>query len=304
MIHADSPSDIEISIMRAVLSPKQVAKAIGVSESSLKRWCDKGLLEMTRTAGGHRRLALRSVVQFLRATGQPLAHPELLGLPVDDFGGPIARPPATPSQLSEALIAGNEPRCRRMLLNLYLEGTPLVALCDDLIAPAFAEIGHAWMHGAAAVYQERRAVEICSRLLQEFRAMLPAIGRSAPQAFGGALAGDPYQLPPAMIEIVLREAGWRAESYGIGLPAYTLQEAIERQRPTLLWLSVSTIGEVEQFLRDYQAIEATATRCGVAVAVGGRALTPDIVGKLQRAIYCGNLHELVRNVRKLSELSQ
>jgi predicted site-specific integrase-resolvase len=29
---------------RGLLTPKQVARAIGVSESSLKRWCDKGVL--------------------------------------------------------------------------------------------------------------------------------------------------------------------------------------------------------------------------------------------------------------------
>ena len=33
------------------LSPKQVALALGVSEASLKRWCDKGFLDSTRTAG-------------------------------------------------------------------------------------------------------------------------------------------------------------------------------------------------------------------------------------------------------------
>ena len=48
-----------------LLSPKQVARALGVSESSLKRWCDKGLIPTERTAGGHRRLPLAGVLDFL-----------------------------------------------------------------------------------------------------------------------------------------------------------------------------------------------------------------------------------------------
>lgn len=64
-----------------VLSPKQVARAIGVSEASLKRWCDKGKLTLTKTAGGHRRLHVSSVLRFLKDSGRELVRPEILGLP-------------------------------------------------------------------------------------------------------------------------------------------------------------------------------------------------------------------------------
>lgn len=67
--------------VRELLTPKQVARAIGVSESSLKRWCDQGLLpSVQRTAGGRRRLALRDVLHFVRAHDHPLVAPEALGL--------------------------------------------------------------------------------------------------------------------------------------------------------------------------------------------------------------------------------
>ena len=38
--------------MNELVSPKQVAHAMGVSESSLKRWCDQGLIPTVRTAAG------------------------------------------------------------------------------------------------------------------------------------------------------------------------------------------------------------------------------------------------------------
>ncbi len=59
----------------AALNTHQVAKAIGVSESSLKRWCDKGMLATQRTAGGHRRLTIEAVLEFVRGTGQEMASP-------------------------------------------------------------------------------------------------------------------------------------------------------------------------------------------------------------------------------------
>jgi MerR family transcriptional regulator, light-induced transcriptional regulator len=51
------------------LSPKALAAAIGVSESSLKRWADEGRLAAERTAGGHRRIAVAEAVRFVRRRG-------------------------------------------------------------------------------------------------------------------------------------------------------------------------------------------------------------------------------------------
>ena len=54
--------------MRELLTPKQVARAINVSESSVKRWCDKGVIPTQYTAGGHRRIPLSGLMEFLRSS--------------------------------------------------------------------------------------------------------------------------------------------------------------------------------------------------------------------------------------------
>ena len=61
-------------------SPKQVANALGVSESSVKRWVDSGKLPAAKTVGGHRKVTLPSVAQFIRETGHEVARPDLLGM--------------------------------------------------------------------------------------------------------------------------------------------------------------------------------------------------------------------------------
>ncbi|MFO0898046.1 MAG: cobalamin-dependent protein [Pirellulales bacterium] len=284
--------------MATLLTPRQVALAIGASESSLKRWCDKGTLPVVRTAGGHRRLAVDQVLEFLRQTGQPLVRPELLGLPSATGQGAFVIDRAA-GQLAAALLAGDEEQCQRIVLDLFLAKHRLAEIFDRVIAAAFVQIGQAWECGEAQVYEERRGCEIALRLLHRLRAMLPAAGPAAPRALGGTLSGDHYQLPTAMVELVLRDLGWAAQSLGTSLPRDTWLAALEAEKPQLLWLSVSHLPDEPQFLADYAAIQAAAMERGVPVVVGGYALAPEVRSRMQYAAYGDQLRHLVGFVQAL-----
>jgi excisionase family DNA binding protein len=270
--------------MKEFVTPKQIARAIGVSESSLKRWCDKGMLPTVRTAGGHRRIRMSSVLEFLRQTQQSLVHPELLGLPPFLCQAPTQLDRAR-ADLRAALEAGDEFQCR-LLLQLYLSQHSVCEICDKVIAGAFRDIGDAWTRGAVEVYQERRACEICLRILHELRAALPPASAAAPLAIGGTLGRDPYQIATKSVELTLREAGWRAESYGSALPAATWCAALRDTRPRVFWLSVSWIESPEEFLADYCSLFAAANGLGTAVLVGGQALTPELRHQMPYSAYC------------------
>ena len=65
---------------KALLTPKELAEAIGASESSVRRWVDGGDIRVARTAGGHRRSPLAEAIRFIRQLGAPVVRPDLLGL--------------------------------------------------------------------------------------------------------------------------------------------------------------------------------------------------------------------------------
>jgi excisionase family DNA binding protein len=288
-----------VCVVKKLVTPKQVAQAINVSESSLKRWCDQGLLTALRTAGGHRRLAIDDVVQFLRESGHPLVRPELLGLPstVGQGATVVAR---ARDQVRDALLAGDEDQCRRIVFDLYVSGKTACEICDLVLAQAFHDIGDRWECGEIFVYRERRGCEIALNALHDLRQAIRIPPADAPIAIGGTLEHDPYRLPTTMIEIALREAGWRASSYGTLLPAATLGEAVRENRPQLLWLSVSSIESVPRFLDEYAKLQETAAELGSAVAVGGRALTEGIRQQMVYSAYCDTLRHLVTFVATLS----
>jgi len=278
--------------VRELLTPKQVARAIGVSEASLKRWCDKGLISAVRTAGGHRRLPLNGVIHYLRQSGQPLVRPEVLGLPPTTGTGETVQS-ASVQKLGAALEAGDEDQVRRLIFNLYLAGHTTCDLLDKIVAPAVHQIGEAWAHGDVEVYQERRGVETLLRTLYQLRQLLPTVSADAPYAIGGTPEGDPYALPTTMIEVVLREAGWRAESFGTNHPISTLCAAIRQRRPRLMWLSVSWVPSLADFLIAYPELYDTAVEHGTALVVGGRALIEQVRQQMSYSAYCDNLRHLV-----------
>lgn len=272
--------------VKTALSPKDLAQAIGVSESSLKRWADDGRIRVARTAGGHRRIAVPEAVRFLRDSGLTLVHPEVLGLPeLADVHGELAQAgddlAASHDLLFNALNAGDERRSRGIMLDLYLAGHSLAAIFDGPIRHAMHRLGELWLHSTSGIYIEHRATDICIHTLALLRTMavregepLPADGRLAQAvALGGAPEGDPYTLPSLMAAIVLAEAGYRDVNLGAETPMPALIAAMAHYQPRLVWLSCS----VPEAVPDEAALRSLADevgRLGARLVVGGRAIEP------------------------------
>jgi MerR family transcriptional regulator, light-induced transcriptional regulator len=255
-----------------VLSPRVLAEAIGVSESSLKRWADEGRLAVERTSGGHRRIRRAEAVRFLREAGLRPVRPELLALPGDAGGavrGGVNRS-AVAGLLVAALREDRAEEARSLLVGAYLDGASLPWLCDDAIRPAMEEVGRLWESGPSGILLEHRATETCGRVIAELRLLLPAAVPEAPAAVGGAFGGDLYRLPSAMAAAVLAEAGYRVHDLGPFTPVEATIAAIERYRPTLVWQSFSVPPPAgERADRALRRI-AEALRGGTVV-VGGRS---------------------------------
>lgn len=284
--------------MKRFLSPKQAARSMGVSESSLKRWCDRGTLEVLKTAGGHRRIPVSAIVQFVRDNGRDLVQPDLLGLPANLISAK-GRERGAVLPLAAALVDGNDDRVREIVFGQFFDGNSVARLCDDLIAPALSVIGNQWRDGEIEVFEEHRAVQMTFALLHQFKALLPVPSDNAPVAMGSSLEGDVYSLPTHMIELVLTELGYHATSLGASLPLSSLRAAVSKYRPTLIWLSASVITNRKKFCDQLNsfASEIEPTR----VVLGGRAVTEDIRLQVTSARCCDTVEELAQNAKLCAE---
>ena len=276
------------------LKTQQLADALGVSISSIKRWIDKGAIRATKTMGKHRLVALSHALKFARDEQYPIEN--LLALSgratitaVDD---------SVVNDLVEALSSGDVWEVSGIVASALNAQRGAVALADDLIRPAMERVGHLWMIGSWDTYQEHQATQILvGSLLGLIRKVSRDEGPGRPLAIGATPEGDVYTLPILLGELVLRERGWDVRSLGSNLPLRSLAAAVRAYRPKLVFLSASTIVDKARFLQDYSYFYEAASQVGAAIILGGRALDAELRSRLVYASFGDRMAHLAEFAR-------
>ncbi|HUE81778.1 MAG TPA: helix-turn-helix domain-containing protein [Pyrinomonadaceae bacterium] len=149
------------------LTTKDVARLLDVSEATVKRWADDGLLSASKTAGGHRRFNIEGVARFRRerglSPGLPARQAETDNLP---------RPIVNSVELRELLLRGDEAKTSDVLIDSYLSGLSLSSLFDRTITDAMRQIGDSWFKGELTVADEHLATQTILSALPKLKGIL------------------------------------------------------------------------------------------------------------------------------------
>lgn len=272
-------------------SPKRAAAAIGVSESSLKRWCDAGVVKAVKTAGGHRRITRSEVVAFAKKKNYRLRDPLSIGLP-DIHAVDFSSIDQARRSFLTAMLEANIVNSKKILCSLFIRGHNVAEIFDRVIAPVFYDIGKKWKSGEIEVYQERMATQICHESLFELRTIIPQLPANAPVAIGASLEGNEYQLATFGVELCLRNFGWSATSLGANIPISSLLQAALDLHPSFIWISATTIEDPASFVSRLNSFSERVT-AATRVVVGGRAIGSEIRKHITSAHYCENFAQLV-----------
>jgi excisionase family DNA binding protein len=256
--------------MKPLLSPKDLADAIGVSESSVKRWVDNGVVHATKTAGGHRRIPINEAVRYLRESQSALVNPESIGLhdvasllDLDSPGGDEGE------ALYNHLREGHADPARGVLLSMFLNGKTVAQIVDGPLRHAMERLGDLWKTDECAIFWEHRATEIAISAISRLRMLIPPRPDSAPTAVGGAPSGDPYILPTLCAAAVLESQGFNAVNLGGDTPVPSMLLAAQALRARLIWISVSVIAEPQRLQQQIDDLARELAEPAVPIIVGG-----------------------------------
>jgi len=226
---------------------------------------------MTRTAGGHRKIARAEAIRFVRESSADVLRPDLLEIAEprhrrrrkEAFG-------ALDEQLLLALEQGDAEVVSGLLATMYLNGVSAAEICDGPLRHAMHRIGERWPEDPKGIFLEHRATNICMDALNRLRANFPSAATKA-AAIGGAPEHDPYLLPSLMATTVLADVGLRPVNLGPNTPLDVLaQEAVEI-RARLVWIALTSPLPKAALENALSKMLVTLGKTQIQVVMGGQA---------------------------------
>ncbi len=280
------------------LTTKEVARLCRVSDATVKRWEESGILKSERTAGGHRRFRTEEVARFQQDAG--------LGLKICHGDESVqtattrrrSKKNQSSSSIFHSMISGRDEEVASFLLDAFLNKTPLSEIFDKLIAEAMREIGDLWFRGELTIAEEHLATRATMSALQKLRNAIPVSTPTGMLAMCCSIEGDFHELPTHLVQILLESSGWEVMNFGANMPIYSLTEEVLHHSPEMVILSANIMVDVERTSRDYKEFKSKIARTNPSVVIGGRAFKDEI----SRARFSCDFH--AESFDALAEISE
>lgn len=259
------------------LTTREVARLCKVSDATVKRWAESGVLKSERTNGGHRRFRADDVALFQRENdlGLKQSHGDVSITRIkkrrlDSIG-------RKGSPLFNALIAGSEEEAAQILINAHLHEMPLHEIFDTVLTPAMLEVGDMWSAGELTVTQEHLATRSAYAAVHKLRSILKVPRMNGRMAMCCTFEGDLHELPIYLAQLVMENEGWEVINFGANTPIYGLSEEVVDHPPNLVCLSATMINDPERLTREYRLFRDKALKLRIPVILGGKIFSDERV---------------------------
>ncbi|HWV36149.1 MAG TPA: MerR family transcriptional regulator [Thermomicrobiales bacterium] len=250
-----------------------------VSHSSLRFLEREGLLNATRTAGGHRLYSAEDVDRvrtIKRWQEQRLSLREIRERLLELDRLPV--PSVLAEESLQRLVAGDLEAARQSLLSAADVGLSLEVLFGDVIQRVLIEVGNRWQAGDLMVAQEKEISELMREVIVELT-LRSAGTATGPRLVAACVEGERHELGLRMVCGILRAREYDVRFLGADVAPRFLVEAMRLHHPVAVLLSATLperLGAVEA------AIEALGSLSNEdappSVIVGG----PGIAGESGR----------------------
>ncbi len=267
------------------LTTKEVARLCRVSDATVKRWEDAGLLRSERTNGGHRRFRAEEVARFQRENnlGVKLCHGDESAQsattrrrPKRSYSHFTYFEEGSPTSLFfHALIGGREEEATNVLINEFLEGHPLSEIFDSIITNSMRVIGELWMRGELSVAQEHLATRATLTAVHKLRGIVPIAESSGSLAMCCSIEGDFHELSTHLAQMTFESEGVEVLNFGSNTPLYSFAEEVLHHSPNLVCISATIITDIERISRDFKEFQAKIAKLKIPIILGGRVFADE-----------------------------
>jgi len=269
---------------------KEAAARTGVGAPLIRAWERRyGVVEPTRTASGYRLyddatlrilIAMRSLVETGWTASEAARAIKAGEVAIDDVsverptGRPVQAEPTHRVRLIQRFVAEAEAASAsgtEAVLDEMLVSGSFEAVADDLLLPAVAALGDAWVAGRMSVAAEHAAsAAVARRLSAVFQAA--GVPTSSAVAVVGLPPGSRHELGAFAFATALRRRGLGVLYVGADVTVAGWLDALERTRARAAVIGVVTPGDRPAAAEVVVALRAAGVPI---IAVGGQAAQPD-----------------------------
>ena len=278
----------------------EVARLCRVSDATVKRWEDAGLLKSERTSGGHRRFRAEEVARFQREQGLGLKQSHGDESVIKTTNRARDKKKYSDSALFQSLIDGGEEAATSIFITAHLEGKPLTEIIDRLVCTAMQEVGELWHRGEISVTQEHLATRTVFSALYKLRSALPIPEMKNGLAICCAMEGELHELPTFLAQIAIENEGLEVINFGAATPLYCLADEIVRHSPNFVCISATVINDLERLTRDYKDFREKIAKLEIPVLLGGRVFEDENIRKrFKSELYARSFTDVAEFARNL-----
>ncbi|HEY0049625.1 MAG TPA: B12-binding domain-containing protein [Pyrinomonadaceae bacterium] len=280
------------------LTTKEVARLCRVSDATVKRWEEAGLLKSERTSGGHRRFRAEEVARFQRRQNIGSEQPRGVESARAALRRRRIKKSYSDSLLFHSLLAGREDEAANILISAHLHDKPLAQIFDESVCPAMRRVGELWFDGEINVAQEHLAARTAHNALYKLRESIPVGGINGRLAFCCAIEGDFHELPTHLAQMALENEGWEAINFGANTPLYSLTDEVLYHSPEIVCIAAAIINDYERLARDYKELRARIAKLKIPIVLGGRAFADKrIRARFPAELYAENFTQFAEFVK-------
>ena len=162
----------------------------------------------------------------------------------------------------------------RFISELSGNGIGFAQICEGILVPAMAEIGHMWHVQEASIADEHYCTNATLGILEVLRSKTP---HKAPNGFlvvSACVGGDLHDLGIKVLSAIYETEGWTVECLGANTPAQEIAESVGPQvyrgAADLLALSATTSLRLRSIQNAIKEVRATPTGKNIPILVGGQ----------------------------------
>jgi len=246
--------------MKNWITAQQAADELGVSPSTLKRFCDTNEIPIARTPGGHRRIDRSHVAQVSRLmrhrgnTSTAAEYPDVV-------------------TIVQLLLAAEHTKLTELIWAATHSIGEMVTRLEDLFVPALWRIGDMWQKNEIEIAQERVCTFTASVVLDGILGRMPPAAADARVYLGATFPPSLDTTGLKIVAIGLQSLGVEFIHLGCCVSPEVIARAAILYNASAVCISHTHIHDLDQVARDHHELaKRLPDHC--KVIIGGGGLSP------------------------------